>query len=189
METKIVLSALQDMEQLRSYLIIAASGMGLIGLPILITLLIRMQDVRAKVFEKRSPKAINDELSAFKELQSQEEISLAVQVEARRVALTEMTSKVDLLNSPDVSRITTELNQLSFFVGTERGRKFWETALRDLTHKGMLQDIAQKKVQDCAGQIVFTMLLAGYKESLERQLSVTEEAAKLSEIQSGSPKM
>jgi len=141
--------------------------MGLIGIPILITLLIRIQDVRAKILEKRSPKAIKDEIAAFEELLAREEKELAEQVDKRKTAIAKAIASVELVNSPNLSRVAEELGRLQFYTGSAMGRKLMQRTLAVLDPKSKSVD-----VEPVPGQILSTVLLPGYDESLQRQIAL-----------------
>lgn len=160
--------SIQDLEQLRSLFIIAASGLGLIGLPFLINILIRIQDVRVKVLEKRSPKAVMEEISESEKLRSLEVQILTAQLEERRGALAKLIASVELLNHSGFSQIDAQFSRLSFYIGSAKGHRLYQA---------IVTEMSQRKRRSTKGRLIAdvkpsTTLLSGYEESLRRQMNL-----------------
>lgn len=153
--------------QIRNIVLALTAGMSLVALPLLVTLLIRMHDVRTKLLEKRTPKAIKDEITALEELAIRESETMA----ARQRALTSQLRGVFSTTPPietDVERVATEMGDLKFYLGG-KGNELYNRVAAILNLPRVAKSARRLPTPPD--------LLAGYRESLHRQSSLVEKAA------------
>jgi hypothetical protein len=147
----------------RNVVLALTAGIGAISVPLLVTLLSRAHDVRVKLLEKRTPKAIKDEIAALEELGERE--SQAIQ--HRLQTLTKQLDGARPLTVADaagVERVATELGDFQFFlIGKGRGLYDQVSRILDLP-----------KAPDPRRLSAPLHLLAGYRESLARQTALLE---------------
>ena len=155
-----------QLASIRTILLAITAGMSLIGLPLLVTLLSRVQDVRSKLLEKRTPKAIKDEIAALEELATREREAMAAQQRALSSQLQGVRPTIVPVGK-DVERVATEMGDLAFYLGG-KGRKLYQRVANILNMPRVPEAAAH--LPDCPD------LLAGYRESLARQSALIEEA-------------
>jgi hypothetical protein len=84
----------------RESIFLIASAINIIGIPIIITLLFKIYDIRLKILEKQTFKAVKDEIAALQELQSLEE-----EILKKKLAKAEQYPSKDLDNKDIEERI------------------------------------------------------------------------------------
>ncbi|SRR6266487_1935663 len=147
--------------EISTYLILAASGMSMIGIPVLISLAVNLHDARVKSIERHTFKSVRDEFTAMKELHSAEIDQLRARIrelESSRAdsTITEVKGQASIIET-----IGSELLSIKFFVGSEKGLKYFNRIKKYLSkYPGFSEDSG------------FSVLFTEYEKSLRKQREI-----------------
>lgn len=154
------------LEELSPYLILAASGMSMIGIPILISLAVNLHDARVKSLERHTFKSVRDEFAAMKELHSVEIDQLRARIQELEKSRTEPTITEVTAQAKVIETIGRELRQVKFFIGSKRGLKFFKEIKNYLS-----------RYSDFSEATGFSVLFTEYERSLRRQREILERSS------------
>lgn len=161
-----------SLEAVRNLLVLLASGISIVGIPTLITLLFRFYDAKLKLQEKQSSKSVKDEIFALKELQE--------------LQITQLRSKISETESNTIEagplegipvygmvmpkfavlkRVQDLSCKLAFDLSSNEGRQIFEEIVEHIS-----------EYKDCyrEGAPELRCLFSKYEESLTRQVGQLE---------------
>lgn len=161
-----------SLEAVRNLLVLAASGISIIGIPTLITLLFRFYDAKLKLQEKQSSKSVKDEIFALKELQELQIAQLRSEISETESNTVEAGSlggiPVHGMVSPKLG-VLKKVQDLSceiiFDLSSKESRQIFEEIVEHIS-----------EYKDCyrEGAPELRCLFSKYEESLNKQLGQLE---------------
>ncbi|MFL5381757.1 MAG: hypothetical protein ACJ8GN_04510 [Longimicrobiaceae bacterium] len=133
----------------------------------IIVLLSRLHETRVKLRERRTFKAVKDEVAAIAEIQKLEVQLLNGEIETRTFDLQRLEDMGTPLHSlEEIAELEQDLRHFVFYFGSNKARKLYERV-----RKAVSSDTAPD------GRSAVANLLDGYRQSLQRQQQTIERLA------------